>query len=273
MPSFSERNGYVIKPLQVETISVELRNRIWNTYTCEIHIVTHFDVNSNYLEEIMDACGLTFTQIRNPIDLEKNLNVFRKWFFHAEWYRIFDFIEIYLNYLSAAERKDARKNFNAILAAENSGYRIIETQVVPVTNQDEISCVEKAQKSKFHSVNTHIKKAIDLFSLRPTPDYENSIKESISAVEALCCIITGKSGGNATLGKTIMKLKDSGVHIHLAMEKAFSSLYGYTCDENGIRHGGIDFTNAPAEDAKYMLVSCSAFINYLIEKWSNVSPK
>lgn len=37
------------------------------------------------------------------------------------------------------------------------------------------------------------------------------------------------------------------------------------------RHGGIDFTNAPAEDAKYMLVSCSAFVNYLIEKFSKAN--
>lgn len=58
------------------------------------------------------------------------------------------------------------------------------------------------------------------------------------------------------------------MHIHGAMKNAFSSLYGYASDENGIRYGGIDFANAPAEDAKYMLVFCSAFINYLIEKWS-----
>jgi len=87
----------------------------------------------------------------------------------------------------------------------------------------------------------------------------------------MCCIITEISGGQATLGKAIKKLKDSGVHIHSAMESAFSSLYGYTSDENGIRHGGIDFTNAPAEDAKFMLVSCSAFVNYLIEKQSKIS--
>jgi len=54
------------------------------------------------------------------------------------------------------------------------------------------------------------------------------------------------------------------------MESAFSSLYGYTSDENGIRHGGIDFKSVPSEDAKYMLISCSAFVNYLIEKWSKV---
>lgn len=28
-----------------------------------------------------------------------------------------------------------------------------------------------------------------------------------------------------------------------------------------------DFVGASREDAKYMLISCSAFVNYLIEKW------
>lgn len=54
------------------------------------------------------------------------------------------------------------------------------------------------------------------------------------------------------------------------MEQAFIKLYGYTSDEDGVRHGGIDFNNVPAEDAKYMLVSCSAFVNYLIEKYEKI---
>lgn len=89
----------------------------------------------------------------------------------------------------------------------------------------------------------------------------------------MCCIITNETGSQATLGKTIRKLKEKGIHIHSAMESAFSSLYGYTSDEAGIRHGGIDFTNAPAEYAKYMLISCSAFINYLVEKWAKANNK
>lgn len=63
------------------------------------------------------------------------------------------------------------------------------------------------------------------------------------------------------------------MHIHGAMERAFLALYGYASDENGIRHGGIDFKNAPAEDAKYMLISCSTFVNYLMEKWSKIQNK
>ncbi len=59
--------------------------------------------------------------------------------------------------------------------------------------------------------------------------------------------------------------------IHSAMKAGFEKMYGYTSDADGIRHGGIDFTNAPAEDAKYMLISCSAFVNYLVEKFSRVN--
>lgn len=84
----------------------------------------------------------------------------------------------------------------------------------------------------------------------------------------MCCIITGMKGSQSTLGKTLKKLTTSGVHIHPALVNAFESIYGYTSDEDGIRHGSIDFSNAPSEDAKYMLISCSAFINYLIEKYN-----
>lgn len=270
MLSFSERYGYMNKPLQTERITNELRNRIWNIYCSDVD-TCYTEWDSNYLEDIMDSFGFVVENINDGDDLKHNLETFQKWFMKAEWYKIYDFIEKYLNCLSATERKYTRKKINSVFEAENAGYRVIGNQVVPITNQNEILCIEQAQKTKYNNVNTHFKKATELFSRRPSPDYENSIKESISAVEALCCIITGESGGNATLGKTIKKLKDSGIRIHPAMESAFSSLYGYTCDENGIRHGGIDFTNAPAEDAKYMLVSCSAFVNYLLEKWSKVT--
>ena len=49
------------------------------------------------------------------------------------------------------------------------------------------------------------------------------------------------------------------------MKNAFISLYGYTSDKSGIRHNnGVD-ENTTFEEAKYMLVSCSAFLNYLIQ--------
>ena len=273
MANFSERYGYLVKPLQIESMTPELRNRIWNIYSAGIDISSS-NYYTNHLEDIMDYFGLTVLSYYNgDVYLEQDLDTLHKWFKRAEWYRIYDFIEVYLGFLPEKSGKHVCNELNSVLEAENAGYRIIKNNVVPITNPSEISCIEQAENTRFNSVNIHIQKAVELFSRRPSPDYENSIKESISAVEAICCIITGQSGANATLGKTIKKLKDSGIKIHSALENAFSSMYGYASDENGIRHGGIDFSNAPAEDAKYMLVSCSAFVNYLIEKWSKVSSK
>lgn len=159
---------------------------------------------------------------------------------------------------------------NVILEEEKSGYRLINEKFVNITNKAELDSLHQASNSPYHSVNIHIRKAISLYSDRKNPDYENSIKESISAVEAMCCTITGMTGSSATLGAAIKRLEDSGIIIHAALRDAFSKMYGYTSDSDGIRHGGIDFKNAPAEDAKYMLVSCSAFVNYLIEKHGKI---
>ncbi len=145
---------------------------------------------------------------------------------------------------------------------------MIDGEFVKITDEPELEEIQTAVHSPFDSVDTHIQKALTLYSDRKQPDYENSIKESISAVEAMCCIITGLTGGQATLGAALKKLEDNGVEIHGAMRSAFSQLYGYTCDQGGIRHGGIDFTNAPEEDARYMLVTCSAFVNYLKDKYA-----
>ena len=51
------------------------------------------------------------------------------------------------------------------------------------------------------------------------------------------------------------------------LEEAFNKLYGYTSNEGGIRHALSEGDTPPTfDDAKYMLVSCSAFVNYLISK-------
>lgn len=267
MPTFSQRYGYVAKPMQHESMTIELRNRIWNIYKGEVS-TDYFKYRENYLEEILDHFGLLYEVIENGTDVNTNLKRLRKWYEAAEWYEVYDFIEVYLNYLTGAELIDARDCFNIILQQENAGYRISGTCVIPITSGEELACVEKAQSSPYYNVNTHIKKATELFSNRPTPDYENSIKESISAVEALCCIIVDNK--KATLGQALKKIEDQGITIHPAFISGISSLYGYASDEGGIRHGSIDFTGANSEDAKYMLVSCSAFVNYLIEKWEKV---
>lgn len=272
---FSTRYGYKDAKPQIETASDTLKRRIFAAFykqEFDFYDTTEWSGYTTGIEDMMIEMGVPYAFPQNRIIKQSNADALQKYILGSkEWYLIFEFIERYLMCSDSTTVEQMVPLFNRILEEEVSGYRILDKQVVPITNQAELSAIQEAYSTKYDSVNTHITKALTLYADRKTPDYENSIKESISAVEAMCCIITGMSGAQATLGKAIKKLKESGVHIHSAMENAFSSLYGYTSDENGIRHGGIDFTSAPAEDAKYMLVSCSAFVNYLIEKWSKVS--
>lgn len=285
---FSLRN----KLLDDDTTLICFRNRVWNTFRSLIDIyhdactfsfhMNSYDAAYTLLFEIADRIGLDVADHESVViyeELHEELNRAHKFNY------VYDFIEANLealfNHPSLSYgvqglnlkivQDAAIEKYSQLLKDENQPYRLHENKLIPLVSDLELAEIEAATTTCHDSVNKHVEKAWTFFSNRKSPDYENSIKESISAVEAMCCIITGLTGAKATLGAAIKKLKDNGVHIHGAMENAFSSLYGYTSDESGIRHGGIDFKNAPAEDAKYMLISCSAFVNYLMEKWRTVN--
>lgn len=273
---FSEKYGYKPeKVIQHENISDELRNRIWNLfYQNEIKAgglsskrLSQAVAGAQTIEEkISDKLGfLIDSSSKSPSVMDRLKSYILS---SSSWFEVYDFVEIHLSFLEKDDCTQRIQQYNEIFVEEKSGYRIVAGEIAPITNKSEIQSIEQATSTPYQSVNQHIQKALAFYANIKTPDYENSVKESISAVEAMCCIITGK---NATLNKAIEKLKNNGVHIHPSLEKAFISLYAYTCDEKGIRHAGIEFVNAPAEDAKYMLISCSAFVNYLMEKSSKVS--
>jgi len=159
--------------------------------------------------------------------------------------------------------KQIKQNF---FAEEHVPYKIVKVVVIIVTyvkllNEVEIKEIENVFNlpEKYKPVQEHLNKALKLYSDRENPDYENSIKESISAVESLVKIVLGEKG---TLGQLIKKLP-----IEEPLKKGFSNLYGWTSAENGIRHGKTNNTQKSHEaEARYMLITCSAFINYVISK-------
>ena len=75
------------------------------------------------------------------------------------------------------------------------------------------------------------------------------------------------------MGQALKVIERKGIGLHGALKKGFSSLYGYTSDADGIRHALLDESTTNFEDAKFMLVACSGFINYLIAKCSRVGIK
>ena len=273
MSYFSVRNGWMSSGLnQLHETSAVLRERIWTVFYKEeydYYDTLEYAGYTTGIEEMMIEMGIQYEFPDNKITKDKNAEKLHKHVVQCGgiWFRIYDFIEKYLRIKDNDVVMKMSKEFNRILEEEVAPYRILNGLVIPIINNGELQTLENAINSEYESVSRHMQKALELYSDRQKPDYENSVKESISAVESICCIITGAEGATATLGSTLKKLKECGVNIHPAMENAFKQLYGYTSDSGGIRHGSIDFVDVPGEDAKYMLVSCAAFTNYLMGKW------
>jgi hypothetical protein len=146
-----------------------------------------------------------------------------------------------------------------------SAYRFLKGVITRITEKEEIKEIEEALEGSYTTVKTHLRRSLELLSDRETPDYRNSIKESISAVESLVANVLGEKGG--TLGQLLKKM-DTDLKLHPALKTSFSNLYGYTSDEGGIRHALMENSVNDFHDAKFMLVVCSAFVNFVNGKFN-----
>lgn len=277
MALFSERNN--LEPsrlIQKDSVDEKLFNRLYNLINNReykrgaiLGILT-----SNRLEFLLDKLGQTYAIGPNPIrQTEANLRHLQLFLIQnkkKKWYLIYDAIEIYVSaYGEEEEKHELQKNINIILEEEKSAYRMVNYLLIPIIENHEIECIESSLHIPFIAPKTCIGKALKLYADRDKPDYANSIKESISAVESMCKIILGSTYEKDTLGKALKKLKDNGIDIHPSLEASFNKLYGYTCDAGLIRHGSKEVATIHEEDARFILITCSAFVNYLVDKFSN----
>ena len=92
-------------------------------------------------------------------------------------------------------------------------------------------------------------------------DWAGSVRHSINAVESVARRIAPEA---RTLGPALNKMSG----LHPALKNAFSSLYGYTSDEQGIRHALLDEAASPAQrdEAVFMLGACASFVSYMLRK-------
>ncbi len=281
--SFSERYGYktVREIIQHESIDSSLVNGLWSLL--QIHCWndarrSDMGYRGTYISGASNKeLYFLFTRLwlnyfKQPLDSLSSdwhevLPQLRDHFFDGEWYVVYDLIEFVANnYKGTQFQKIFTSSCNTLLEREMSAYRFIDGQITEITSSEEINEIELTLKSKSEPVKQHVRRALELMSDRNSPDYRNSIKESVSAVESLTAKVLGVESG--TLGQLIKKLENE-IDLHPALKNAFSSLYGYTSDEGGIRHALMEKNSNDFHDAKFMLVVCSAFINYVEGKVAN----
>ena len=276
---FSQRIGIspTEKIAQRESIDEDLKNGLWNALTISYwdtyrepgtEIIHRNDfVKGSNLQDLIYSLWIHF--LKKPVDTiatywDRCYEEVREFYFNAKWHELYDFIEFVAKNSPEHEKSEFIRICNFNLERENSAYRFVDNLIVEITSNQEIECVEEAiiKSSPFSGIHKHLKTALLHLSSRTHPDYRNSIKESISAIESLAKYIS--NDGKGTLG-TLLKELERKKQLHPALKSSFSSLYGYTSDADGIRHALIEEENLTKADARFMLICCSAFINYIID--------
>lgn len=270
---FSERYGY--KPFSEEIIlgriTPELQNALCSCFDrldsyMYSHKLSHFP-----FFQMQEHLWTKFHNKRKN-DFDQRNNVVCNYISSPDvkWFDKFDIIEEALYYLSIQKKHlyqgkqyfvSLKDDLNEEFERLNAGYRVVDRYITDIINKEEIDSVTTAIAENEDSVKEHLQKAIMHYSRRPEADYRNSIKESISAVEAYC----RKKTGENTLGKALKHLEDAGIEVPQMLKIAFEKLYAYANDgDTGIRHALIEGDSIPTNaEALFMLVSCSAFINYM----------
>lgn len=274
MSKFSQRYGYspLENAFQRESADEALRTKLWNVL--KVTVWDNYDPHDRQLVEVSQKINamvrrLWFHFFNRDLDSlpdflpqfhgDKNTSYhhLKNFFFSCNWFELYDFIEEISLDQSELIGDEAREWINNVLEEQNAAYRFVGKEIAEITDKQEIEAIEDGLAHPEIAVRTHLETALRMLSDKQSPDYRNSIKESISAVEAACRLTSGKEA--ATLSDALKKIKN----IHPALSKAFNQLYGYTSDESGVRHSLIDEPNITYAEAKFMLIACSAFVSYL----------
>lgn len=281
--NFAQRHGLeaVTKPFQVDGVNDHLRNRLWSEFDLGVlslykHLATRRSAKTDESNLIDLLRCLWISVFKQPVDTinptaMNAMGQLRQTYFKLSWVGVYEFLEQTVQFY---QKPDPDRHvalldrYNHALEAEWSAYRFVGNQLARVTDPTEIRAIESAARlddSVLAPVSAHIKLAVGAMADRVNPDYRTSMKESISAVEVLCKLLAKLP--DATLTPALDAIKNK-LGMHKNLSEGLKNLYWYTSDSGGIRHSykpSGDVDPDPAE-AQFLLVTCAAFINFMVEK-------
>ena len=257
-------------------MDMELKNGLWNVFTRHVwgqEESTRRDSTPEFKAFVEDIWENHFKEANDDLKEKLSHSHFRQSygmirlyikdrFYNSNWIEIYDFLDfITVNHEHLRFIPMFIETCNEILKREKSAYRFVNRLITPIISDIEIESIESAMMIE-GPVAIQLRSALEKLSDRQTPDYRNSIKESISAVESQARRVMRDE---ATLGRLLNKM-EAERGLPTALRTAFSTFYGYASGRSGARHGPLvaEGMEVDFDLAKFMLVTCSAFINYLV---------
>jgi hypothetical protein len=258
--------------LRLKEISQELRARLWAViYTLLDDATEHSSMGGDpYFGQPWESIFRYMHIYRDHAMADEFRNDARKLtlrvkqiFEKGDYVAIFGWLQFVLR-LSTCPYQLA-DGIETALWRGRAAYRMInKNTIVPLGSDAELDTLKRAfadlAVTEFHGARDHLRKAAEELT---TGRCSDSIRESIHAVESVARTLAP----DGTLSKALANLEQS-AKIHGGMKAAFNSLYGYTSDEQGIRHAHLNEPSASPDeaDALFMIGACAAFVSYLINK-------
>jgi len=266
------------QPLKLKEVSNELRAILWDIFYDELKNSTdplsgyspdndltdpmHSILRDHYVYELYGMAD----DFKN--DFEHHRQRLRKLFEKGDNVSVFGFIQYVLRHRNCPDQ--LAENVNWALQKSRAAYTIVDGNTIcPVASAEEAKAIEQAfadiAKHELNGARAHLRSAAEFLT---HGKYADSIRDSIHAVEAVARILDPEA--SKALGPALDALEKKSA-IHGSLKKGFQSIYGYTSDEQGIRHSLLDDPKAAADmyDALFMIGTCASFITYLIGKARN----
>jgi hypothetical protein len=199
------------------------------------------------------------------------------------WYQVFFFCErVYSKLLSDVgyetdewytSLNDVRSYFtdevNLIMEEENLAFHFIDGQFHRKGRLQTQRAFERAGAvliyPRLEKVKNHYNKARKFFDTRPTPDFENCIKEALCALEACIEILTGKNASKE-FEKAIRQLQGNNPNqIPSPIGEGIIKLHSYRGSGQGVAHASLQGNRVALVDAELVLSLVASYITYLVD--------
>lgn len=271
--TFSQANGYeeLPEPLKLEDLPEDARTRIWNAlYWFMRYSVFGHSVDGDWhdilLEVHLNHYVLPLDQWDQSFEYHRSrLREAIKW---SEFNEVFDLIQFVLRHAQCPE--DLIDAMKRAFADSRLAYAIDKgppPTIIPAATEEEGRAIIESSELLRHAglggSEAHLRRASEFIN---ASDWASSIRESISAVESVARQLDPNESGTLTRALASLEKRQA---LHPAFKEALAKLYGYTSDEQGVRHALLDQSSANVgkDEAVLMLGACASFASYLWRKY------
>ncbi len=121
---------------------------------------------------------------------------------------------------------------------------------------------------RLQPVLKHYTKALQCFGLRPSPDYENTVKEAACALEACVEVVTTTEKVSQDFELAMKQLQGTGPHqIPPAIAQSMVKLHAFRGAARGAGHAALKGSEIAPADAELVLSLTAAYITYLADRF------